>query len=63
MIEYIDPQDTAEPGGEKTRKGQPESSTTVPSAEAVLKQDGPLDVEAYIRAIEADLSRIKARVN
>ena len=63
LIEYIDPQDTAEPGGEKTRKGQPESSTTVPSAEAVLKQDGPLDVEAYIRAIEADLSRIKARVN
>ena len=41
---------------------QPESSSTVPSAESVLHQEGPLDVEAYIRAIEADLARIKAQV-
>ena len=61
LIEYIDPQDADDPGGGKTMS-QPESSSTVPSAESVLHQEGPLDVEAYIRAIEADLARIKAQV-
>ena len=61
LIEYIDPQDADDPGGGKTMS-QPESSSTVPSAESVLQQEGPLDVEAYIRAIEADLARIKAQV-
>ena len=30
------------------------------SVDAVLSKEGPLDVEAYIRAIEADLAHIRA---
>ena len=38
------------------------SSQAAASVDAVLSKQGPLDVEAYIKAVEDDLARIKGIV-